>query len=107
MSYRSEDASEAYRLAGCGLTPSDIITARYNLTDVLAQGYLSPVAAAVLADETATYFQVRLDQALDARGASVRTLMDSSSEWTFTKIGALLRITKQRARVVAERLRRP
>jgi len=120
MSYRTNTPVDAVGLAALDLTPSQVVQARTSTRlygspfdrRKLADWPITRLAAhAALANETAQFHDFYREVALSERGVFVQALAERPTEaWTFDKIGALIGVTKQRARVIARngaRLSRP
>jgi hypothetical protein len=109
MSYRTNQPTDAVRLSTQGWTPDDVELAWEDSRIYRELDYTKadPVAAAaVLAHEAASRHIFYAGVATSVRGEHVRGLAErraSDRNWTFDRIAALLGITKQRAREIAQR----
>lgn len=106
MAYRTKNPADAERLAALGLRPQDVIAARtdtrvYWLRKIGVES-LTTAQMAALADETARFHDHYREIALARRGEHVQALASHrDAGWTYDRIGALIGVTKQRARMIA------
>lgn len=112
MRYRTQVPDDAVRLARLGWTPHDVLAARVGSPDgPKVYGPCSGdapsermAALAALADETMRYHDFYAALANQYRGEYVQVLAGRRDRdgWTYDRIGWLISVSKQRARVIAE-----